>query len=239
MRGSSNRLSLALISAGTALIIAAVTLMALVLTGVIGSSSSGNSDLKTVAAFGAPISSPTPGPTPTPSSQFPPGDSSPIERLIIKSQKIDAPVVVKGVDATGVMQSPDNAWDVAWYDFTSRPGFDGNAVFAGHVDYVKVGKAVFWNLKDVNQGDIIEVRLKDGTVYQYAVNFKQQFEADTAPVNEIVGPTAKQTVTLITCGGTFNYTTHQYDKRLVVRAERIGATGPAPTPPPAAKGPGA
>lgn len=104
MRGSSNRLSLALISVGTALIIAAVTLMALVLTGVIGNNSSGNSDLKTVTGFGVPISSPTPGPTPTPSSQFPPGDSSPIERLIIKSQKIDAPVVVKGVDPTGVMQ---------------------------------------------------------------------------------------------------------------------------------------
>lgn len=241
MRGSSNRLSLALISVGTALIIAAVTLMALVLTGVIGNNSSGNSDLKTVTGFGVPISSPTPGPTPTPSSQFPPGDSSPIERLIIKSQKIDAPVVVKGVDPTGVMQSPDNAWDVAWYDFTSRPGFDGNAVFAGHVDYIKVGKAVFWNLKDVNKGDIIEIRLKDGSVYRYAVNFKQQFEADTAPVNEIVGPTPKQTVTLITCGGTFNYTTRQYDKRLVVRAERIsqGGAAPTPTPPPAAKAPGA
>ncbi|MHB8515957.1 MAG: class F sortase [Dehalococcoidia bacterium] len=239
MRGSSSRLSVALISVGTMLIVAAVTLMTLVLTGVVGNASNGNSDLKTVAAFGAPISSPTPGPTPTPSAQFPPGDSSPIDRLVIQSQKIDAPVVVKGVDAAGVMQSPDNAYDTAWYDFTSRPGFDGNAVFAGHVDYIHVGKAVFWNLKDLNPGDIIEVRLKDGTVYRYAVTFKQQFEADTAPVNEIVGPTPKQTVTLITCGGTFNYTTHQYDKRLVVRAERIPAGNAVPTPPPAARAPGA
>jgi len=236
VRTNQNRLSLALISVGTLLIVAAVTLMGLVLTGVIDNNGGGNSDLKTVAGFGPRISSPTPGPTPTPSSLFPPGDNSPIDRLVVQSQGINAPVVVKGVDAAGVMQSPDNAYDTVWYDFSAKPGFDGNAVFAGHVDYIHVGKAVFWNLKDLNMGDIIEVRLKDGTVYRYAVKSKQQYDAETAPVDQIVGPTAGQMVTLITCGGTFNYSTHQYDKRLVVRAERIIAGAPAA---PAAQAPGA
>ena len=231
MRTNRNRLSLALISVGTVLIIAAITLMTLVFTGVIQNNADGNSDLKTVAGFGPRISSPTPGPTPTPSSLFPPGDNSPIERLVVTSQGINAPVVVKGVDAAGVMQSPDNAYDTVWYDFSAKPGFDGNAVFAGHVDYIHVGKAVFWNLKDLNQGDIIEVQLKDGTLYRYAVTSKQQYESDTAPVDEIVGPTPGQTVTLITCGGTFNYSTHQYDKRLVVRAERVLDGAPAGLPP--------
>ena len=130
------------------------------------------------------------------------------------------------------MQAPDNAYDVAWYDFSAHPGFGGNAVFAGHVDYIHVGAAVFWNLKDVEPGDMIRVQLTDGTEYRYAVNFKQQYEAATAPVDQIVGPTSNQTVTLITCGGTFNPATHQYDKRLVVRAERI--VDGAPLPPPAA-----
>jgi sortase (surface protein transpeptidase) len=40
-------------------------------------------------------------------------------------------------------------------------------------------------------------------------------------VDQIVGPTADQVVTLITCNGTFNSATHQYDKRLVIRAERF------------------
>ena len=35
-------------------------------------------------------------------------------------------------------------------------------------------------------------------------------------------------MTLITCGGTFNSATHQYDKRLVVRAERVANDPPAP-----------
>ena len=79
------------------------------------------------------------------------------------------------------MQAPDNAYDVAWYNFSARPGFGGNVVFAGHVDYIRVGPAVFWNLKDLEPGDLIRVQLADGTEYKYAVSFKQQFDAATAP----------------------------------------------------------
>ena len=231
---SQNKLSLALLSIGAAMMVAAGILM-LIATGVIFGGDDGNSSLKTIVAFGDPIRTPTPGPAPTPTGQFPPGSSAPIERLVVEKAKIDAPVDVMGVDSAGVMQSPANATDVAWYNFSAHPGFGGNAVFAGHVDYIRVGPAVFWNLKDVEAGDLIEVLLQDGTVYKYAVNFKQQFDAATAPVDQIVGPTPGETVTLITCGGTFNSATHQYDKRLVVRAERVpetlaGATPGAATP---------
>ena len=233
---NQNKLSLALITVGTVLIVAAIVLMTLVATGRVGGSE-GNSSLETVVGFGQ-FSTPTPGPTPTPSSEFPPGSKAPVTRLVIEKAKIDAPIVQKGVDAEGVMQAPDNAYDVAWYDFSAHPGFGSNAVFAGHVDYIRVGPAVFWNLKDLEAGDIIRVQLADGTEYKYAVNLKQQFDAATAPVNDIVGPTVKETVTLITCGGTFDSSTHQYDKRLVVRAERIADVTPS-APPSASTTPGA
>lgn len=216
---NSNRLSIVLITVGTLLIVAAVGLMAVVATGVIDTSDR-NSDLETVVGFGD-ISTPTPGPTATPSADFPPGSAAPIARIVIPKAEIDAPVVVKGVDNAGVMIAPDNAYDVAWYDFSAQPGFGGNAVFAAHVDYIRVGPAVFWNIKDLVEGDIIEIQQADGTSIKYAVNFKQQYDAATAPVNDIVGPTPKESVTLITCGGTFNSASHQYDKRLVVRAERV------------------
>jgi LPXTG-site transpeptidase (sortase) family protein len=230
---NQNRLSIVLISIGTVLIIAAMALMGLVAAGTIGGDSNGNSSLDTVVGFGEVISTPTAGPTPTPTGKFPPGSNAPVTRLIIERAEIDAPVVVKSVDAAGVMQAPDNAFDTAWYDFSAHPGFGGNAVFAGHVDYIHVGKAVFWNIKDLEQGDLVQVRLQDGTVYKYAVVSKRQYNAAEAPVVEIVGPTPNETVTLITCGGTFNSATHQYDKRLVIRAERIAAdaTPPAGLPP--------
>jgi LPXTG-site transpeptidase (sortase) family protein len=84
-----------------------------------------------------------------------------------------------------------------------------------------VGQAVFWNLKDLKEGDPIEVELADGTRYTYAVSYLHQYDVATAPVEDIVGHTPEQTVTLITCSGTFSQATHQYDKRLVVRAERV------------------
>lgn len=225
---NSNRLSIILITIGTLLIVAAVGLLAVVATGIVDSGDR-TSDLETVVGFGD-ISTPTPGPSPTPSAEFPPGSSAPIARIIVPVAEIDAPIVVKGVDNGGVMIAPDTANDVAWYDFSAHPGFGGNAVFAAHVDYVNVGPAVFWNLKDLEPGDIIDIRLEDGTLYRYAVNFKQQYDSATAPVSEIVGATPKESVTLITCSGTFSSATHQYDKRLVVRAERIqfeAAPGPA------------
>jgi LPXTG-site transpeptidase (sortase) family protein len=218
---NSNRLSIALISIGTVLIVAAVAIFALVATDVIGNSTDGNSDLETITGFGERIKSPTPGPSPTPTGQFPPGSTSPISRIVIPAAEINAPVVTKGVDAAGVMQSPDNAYDTAWYDFSAKPGFGGNAVFSGHVDYIRVGRAVFWNLKDLQPGDQIEVHLEDGTTYRYAVNSLNQYDAATAPVDQIVGPTSVDTVTLITCSGTFSSASGQYDKRLVVRAERV------------------
>ena len=60
----------------------------------------------------------------------------------------------------------------------------------------------------------------DGARYTYAVNTKIAYDASTAPVDAIVGPTSEQTVTLITCTGTFSSSSHQYDKRLVVTAVR-------------------
>lgn len=218
---SANRVSVALIAVGSLMIIGSITLLALVMTGVIDGGRGGNSDLETIVGFGEPIKTPTPGPPPTPTNKFPPGSSAPVARLRIPSVEIDAPVVVRGLDNEGKMLTPDTSYDTAWYDFSARPGSDGNAVFSGHVDYVNVGPAVFWDLKDLNKGDVIQVEMEDGEVYTYEVATKIQYDAATAPVDAIVGPSAEQQVTLITCSGTFSSASHQYDKRLVVTALRV------------------
>ena len=156
---------------------------------------------------------------PTPSG--PPASTAPLARLVIPKIGVDAPVVTLGVDDHGVMQSPSGPFEVGWYDFSARPGTGSNAVFSGHVDYASVGEAVFWDLRKLGPGDLIEVRLADGTVYQYLVVSSVAYPSDEAPIAEIVGPTGKDTVTIITCTGTFHRDVHQYDHRLVVRAERL------------------
>src|SRR3990172_13017502 len=200
--GRWHRLSLAVMAAGVAALIGAAALLVLNLTGAIGETA--YSGPGTVTGFGNIDSLPPPQPTPT---VLPSG--APIARIVIPAIEVDAPVAVKGVDASGVMETPDGPWDVAWYDFSARPGFGSNAVFSGHVDYVEVGPAVFWRLIELVEGDFVEVRLQDGTVYQYQVFAMETVDAATADVGKITGATEEEVLTLVTCTGDFNPATGQ------------------------------
>jgi len=167
-----------------------------------------------------------------PTTDAPPTDGAPpadapyavgigIGRLVIPEIGVDAPVIVGGIDANGRMQVPDGPEDVAWYDFTARPGQAGNIVLSGHLDRRNYGPAVFARLRELTLGDLVELRLEDGSTYQYVVTQSVAYEAEGAPVQEIVGPTSRETLTLITCDGTFNGASMTYSHRLVVRAERL------------------
>jgi LPXTG-site transpeptidase (sortase) family protein len=144
-----------------------------------------------------------------------------VARLMIPSLEIDAPIITLGVDADGAMQTPDNPTDVAWYDFSGRPGEGSNIVMAGHLDYVNYGPAVFYRLKEAQAGDEVRLALVDGTVAPYRVIDVTFYDEATAPVEEIVGPTEREIVTLITCAGSFDRNAREYDKRVVLRAERV------------------
>ncbi len=154
----------------------------------------------------------------TPTAQAP--TALPV-RLLIPKIGIDAPVTVKGLDPNGAMQNPSGPDDVAWYDFTARPGQAGNAVFSGHLDYHDYGPAVFARLREMQAGDLVEVRLEDGTVRRYVVTISVLYPADSAPSQEIVGPTGREMVTLVTCGGTWQGRPQGYSHRLVVRADHL------------------
>jgi LPXTG-site transpeptidase (sortase) family protein len=217
--------------AGVTLIVAAFALLGLSFSGVLDetaglgvpepTSEASLSDASTSTGFsldaarlqGLAEAQPTPVVTPV--------SNSPLNRLVIPKIGVDAPVVTLGVDGQGVMQSPRGPFEVGWYDFSAGPGTGGNAVFSGHVDYASVGAAVFWHLRELGPGDLVEVRLADGTSYQYLVVSSVSYTSGDAPIAEIVGPTGKDTVTIITCTGTFNREIHQYSHRLVVRAERL------------------
>jgi LPXTG-site transpeptidase (sortase) family protein len=162
-----------------------------------------------------------PSPTPQPRPPLAPAEPALPQRIVIPKIGVDAPVSVKSLDADGTMQPPNGPEDVAWYDFTARPGSGGNAVFSAHVDYHDYGPAVFAGLKDLKEGDAIEVRAADGAAYRYRVAVSVTYPAAEAPVEHIVGPTSREAVTLITCTGSFDASSRQYSHRLVVRAERV------------------
>ena len=227
-----NRLSLIALTVGVVMLLSSAVLFVLVLSDAFGGDSfegPGES-----VAFGDPNAVLTPQPTPTLAVELP--SDSPIERVLIAKYGVDAPVIVLGLDEDNVMESPDEPCDVAWYDFTSYPGFGSNAVFSGHVDWFNLGSqgcrcdspgggggpggAVFWDLKNMVMGDLIEVRLQDGTVYEYEVISRRQVSG-SSDFREIVSATEKEIITLITCGGTFDREDGHYRDRVVLQAERI------------------
>ncbi len=209
-----------------ALVLLVVGLGALVASGyLIFDAVRGGSDFEVATAtnFGPPISA-FQAPAPTATEPPPQVSSAPITRLSIPKYDVGGPIVVLGIDENGVMEAPDDPWDVAWYDFTARPGNGSNAVFSGHVDWTfedGPAGAVFWNLKDLVQGDIISVDLADGTNFRYSVISREQVNPAEADIPAIVGATSEDVVTLITCGGSFDSVTRRHQDRIIVRAALV------------------
>ncbi len=122
-----------------------------------------------------------------------------------------------------VMLDPTSPWVVSWYEESAKLGEIGNVLMAGHLDYWDVGPAVLYNINNLNEGDLIQVTGDDDEIYTYSVLWRENFEVANAPIQDIVGPTDNESLTLITCGGPFDYANGVYLQRTVVRAERVQA----------------
>ncbi len=181
----------------------------------------------TPAPSAAPEPSPTEAPQPDPSDAAPdpqdaapptpPPPSPPPARLIIPRIGVDARVVPLGEDATGAMASPDNPRDVGWWDEGTSPGDAGSAVLDGHVDFANYGAAIFWNLHLLVPGDTVQVVSTEGQTLTFVVSEVTTFDAaDNSNIDEIFRRDDQPRLNLITCAGTFNPRTHNYDKRIVV-----------------------
>ncbi len=149
------------------------------------------------------------------------------DRLIISKIGVDAPMTMRVVGSDGIMQNPEGPKDVAWYDFSAisglggRPGVGGNTVISGHVDYHDYGPAVFWDLQKLDPGDEIIIHLRDGSEYKYSVQWNRTIDPAAISWNDVVAATPQESVTMITCAGSFDSSTRSYDQRRVVWATRV------------------
>ncbi len=169
-------------------------------------------------------STPEPEPTPTPE---PPAVAVPL-RLMIDRLGVDAPVDVYALDENGVPEVPvadDAGVVVAWYDFSSKPGAGSNAVFAGHITWNRA-PAVFANLDDLQAGDVVRLVSDDGREYAYEVFANFAVDPYDTESLKVMAPTETDTVTLITCGGTWIPDPSEqfggdYTTRTIVQAELV------------------
>lgn len=180
-----------------------------------------------------PTAQPTPEPTPEPSRAN-------VQRMMIQKVGIDAPIGQYGVTSSGEMDVPPfttaGAAEVAWYNpdrpnawkhtdnllFSNHPGWPGNTIFSGHVYVDKVGRGVFYRLKELVAGDEIDLKLDDGTMLSYKVISGKSYSADADPIAAgILDPQENEVITLITCSGDVIPGTLELASRWVIQAQRV------------------
>ena len=118
--------------------------------------------------------------------------------------------------------TPNNIFDVGWYDGSAKPGTGGTLVIDGHNGGPHI-KGVFKHTDTLVAGDIITITRGDGKVFRYSVvdnvsillaeaNKYMNKEAIQSPVP------GKESVTLITCIGDWSETQQTYLSRQFTRA---------------------
>lgn len=132
---------------------------------------------------------------------------------------ISAPIEYIGVDTDGKLGAPLDASYAGWYSFGYKPGENGNAVIAGHLDNQLGQPAIFYFLSSLEAGDQIIVKDDKNKQYNFIVTSKEVYDYDKAPLQEMFTAYNKPRLVLITCAGLFDYTTRNYLQRTLIYSE--------------------
>lgn len=208
---------------------------------VIGLASfSGDGSAETIVAIRQPsgFAAVEPAPVPEPVSGYEDVTGAPAvpfaeeivpTRVRIPSIEVDASIVDLGLNPDRTLEVPEDIARAGWYTGRSVPGEIGPGVIVGHVDSAVGGTGVFFNLRQLGTGDLIDVQRSDGSVAAFRVTEVVLVDKDEFPTDQVYGGTARPTLRLITCGGGFNNASGHYLGNLIVYAEHLGIAMPAHT----------
>lgn len=230
------RFGTAIAARSVALLAVVVAVVAIMAAGCGDDSSPTGPDERSADASGSPTMSPvsqtgtptlkpsstrTPALTPTPSPVPPLAGNS--YRMVIESIGVDAPVRTFGLDANAMPEVPtgeDAGEIVAWYDFSAEPGTGSNAVFTGHGNWF--GPAVFFDLKQLQLGDVVKLIGDDGTQLIYQASETFLVHRSDPEALRVFRPTDEDLITILTEAGVYGCEDcfePGYSEMRIVRAE--------------------
>lgn len=143
-----------------------------------------------------------------------------LPRLIkIPRLNITARIKRLGVKATGELMAPGNVNDAGWYDGSSKPGENGAVLIDGHVSGPSK-PGVFQRLKNLKEGDTINIERGDGKTISYKVMKTESVDQDKVDMANALTSYSPGSpgLNLITCTGRFDVKTNNYEQRLIVYA---------------------
>jgi hypothetical protein len=172
---------------------------------------------------GAPSRQPARGGIPDPIAKLVLPASTPVS-ITVPRLRIRSDLVRLGVNGQGVMDVPSDPAQAGWYDLGPTPGELGPAVIAGHVTWDLV-PAVFFRIGNLHPGDRLRVVRRDGVTATFEVRAVRRFPKVRFPTKAVFGPIDYAGLRLITCGGTYDSSTHKYLDNIVVFARLVAARG--------------
>jgi sortase (surface protein transpeptidase) len=138
---------------------------------------------------------------------------------------VDTTMVELGLKQDRTLEVPRD-WEVTgWYAGRSVPGEPGPSVVVGHIDST-TGPAVFYHLRDLKRGDVIEIPRSDGLIARFHVTETMLVTKNNFPTEQVYGPVDDAALRLVTCGGRFDDEAGSYQSNLIVFAEHVGNNPP-------------
>jgi sortase (surface protein transpeptidase) len=160
---------------------------------------------------------------PDPASVAAPLPASTPMTIVIPAIGVNAPVTHLDLNADGTVQVPplSNHNLAGWYDRSVTPGAKGTSVILGHVDDY-TGPSIFYNIKNLRQGEAIDVVRADGSTAVFSVDGVQKATKTNFPTSAVYGNVLYPALRLVTCGGPFDAKSGQYLDSIVVYAHLAG-----------------
>jgi len=150
-------------------------------------------------------------------------DTAPL-RIKIPELGVDSKVVPVGINPDQSMEIPSNIFNIGWYEPGPSPGDPfGSAVLAGHRDGAEDGRGAFYNLGELDRGDVIKLATKTKKmkflVLRTEILDKRTFALRSQEIFASDGPGV---LTLITCGGDYDRSRGGYQANVIVTAKMSG-----------------
>ncbi|MBQ3413539.1 class F sortase [Candidatus Saccharibacteria bacterium] len=140
-----------------------------------------------------------------------------IEKLGVEKARV-LPV---GINSDGELGTPNNIFDVGWYESSGKPGQGKTMLIDGHNGGPHV-HGVFKDLPSLGSGDRIVVERGDGAVFTYIVVENIEVPLDRSDVymaTAMKSPeSGKESLTLISCTGEWSQAQGTYLSRQFTRA---------------------
>jgi hypothetical protein len=146
--------------------------------------------------------------------------SAPV-RVLVPSLGIDMPIEGVGLDGDA-MALPANPAVAAWYRYGPAPQSPAGAtVIAAHVDSLVYDLGPFARLAEAPGGTEIEVHTTDGSVQRYAIASIDTVLKQDVPWAGVFDRSGPPRLTLVTCGGEFDYQARRYLANVIVSAVSV------------------